>query len=100
MFLENAENAHGENIAWTKKLSTYYLMSSRADKLQMADTTFTFILNNYKEEVTDVIIQQHYANLYNLWAASKDEVKKNYAKRIIEEYFTLSAIINEKGLSS
>lgn len=96
---DNAQRQHGINVSYKKKEGKYLLLSNRADKLEEADSAFSYIIYNHSEEATDYTVQQYYANIYTLWSKAEGEAKDGYTKRIIGEYFKLNNIVSEKGLT-
>lgn len=99
MTYENAQRQHGINVDYKKNEGSYYLKSTRADKLEKADSAFSYIIYKHTDKATDYTVQQYYANIYTLWSQAEGEAKSEYTKRFIGEYFKLNNIVSAQGLS-
>ncbi len=88
---EKAESIHGDQKDWKAYEGYYYLKQGKPGNMKKADKAFEIGIHHEGAEVNKGLLQQYYANLYNLWTQEKDEKKKaEYKKRLIKEYFALS----------
>lgn len=101
MTYESAEAIHGDQKDWKAYEGYYYLKQGKPGNMKKADKAFQIGIHHEGKDVNKGLLQQYYANLYNLWTQEKDEEKKaEYKKRLIKEYFTLSEYASKGEMGS
>jgi tetratricopeptide (TPR) repeat protein len=98
---EKAQKIHGDQKDWKAYQGYYYLKQGKPGNMKKADEAFQIGIHHEGKDVNKGLLQQYYANLYNLWTQEKDEEKKaEYKKRLIEEYFALSEYASKGEMGS
>tara|TARA_B100000508_G_scaffold75230_1_gene58644 strand:+ start:114875 stop:116131 length:1257 start_codon:yes stop_codon:yes gene_type:complete len=98
---EKAQEVHGDQKDWKAYQGYYYLKQGKPGNMKKADEAFQIGIHHEGKDVNKGLLQQYYANLYNLWIQEKDEDKKSeYKKRMISEYFTLSDYASKGEMGS
>ena len=98
---EKAQLVHGDQKDWKSYQGYYYLKQGKPGNMKKADAAFQIGIHHEGAEVNKGLLQQYFANLYNLWTQEKDEAKKTeYKKRLIKEYFALSDYASKGEMGS
>ena len=76
-----------------------YILQSSVPNREKADSLFTvaFAANN---TFKDAQLSYYYYNLYTMYTKAKDDLKQDYKKRIISDYFRLSRKIENEGFKA
>jgi len=75
----------------------YYLTSIKSVEYKKIDELFKFAIDGLQAEADASLISTYYYNLYILQYGEKDETKKKeYSKRIVDEYLSLSKLLSAK----
>ena len=98
---EKSQAIHGDQKDWKAYQGYYYLKQGNPGNMKKADAAFQIGIHHEGKDVNKGLLQQYFANLYNLWVQEKDEAQKaEYKKRLIKEYFTLSDYANKGEMGS
>lgn len=98
---EKAQKLHGDQKDWKAYQGYYYLKQGKPGTMKKADAAFLIGIHHEGKDVNKGLLQQYYANLYNLWIQEKNEEKKTeYKKRLIKEFFKLSEYASQGEMGS
>ncbi|MDG0973281.1 MAG: hypothetical protein P8O07_03900 [Crocinitomicaceae bacterium] len=98
---ETAQKQHGIQKEWQSYLAYYYLTQGKPEAMEKADAAYQIGIHHDGAKANEGMIKQYYANIYNLWAQTSDEdVKSQYKKRIITEYFKLNEYVSKGGMKA
>ena len=78
--------------------ATFYLYTTKIERAK-ADEWFTTSLNN-GVQFSESQLQSYYNNLYQMYLASKDDMKGIIKKRLINDYFVYSKLITDAAMSA
>jgi tetratricopeptide (TPR) repeat protein len=93
---ERYEKNFGRKPQWAI-WHAYYMTSIKSTNYKKIDELFKFAIDGLKEEAEASLISTYYYNLYILQYSEKDEAKKKeYSKRIVDEYLNLSKLLSAK----
>jgi hypothetical protein len=93
---ETAQATHGMQKQWQSYLGYSYLTRANDGDLERADTAYSIGIHHDGPKANEGMLQQYYANIYNLMVKSEDEaVVSSYKKRLITEFFQLSEYVNK-----
>ena len=85
-----------ENLAW----ASYILQTPQPDRVK-ADSLFSEGIKSTGKATNEAYVTYYYYNMYMMWFDEKDATKKDeLKKRLIVEYFSLSKLIGDGGMST
>ncbi len=90
---EKYETNIGKRAEWSI-WHAYYLTSIKSTDYKKIDELFKYGIDGLQEKANPSLISTYYYNLYILQYGEKDaQKKKEYSKRIVDEYLNLSALL-------
>ena len=90
---ERFEKNIGKRADWAI-WNAYYMTSIKSTDYKKIDELFKYGIDGLQEKANPSLISTYYYNLYILQYGEKDEKKKKeYSKRIVDEYLNLSKLL-------